>query len=118
MRQALSDLPSGGTITFNIPTSDPGYNSASGVYTIALSTVGDNTFGPSALRRPPRRDEAREPAAGSPYPDDQFAGVAAWCQEPRDPDQGDRETGGLPQMMKTIEFKVTGEQPIHCASCE
>ena len=37
------------TITFNIPTTDPGYNSTTGIYTIALGQDGDDTFGPSAL---------------------------------------------------------------------
>jgi hypothetical protein len=36
LRQAMIDACSGGTITFNIPTSDPGFNAGTGVYTITL----------------------------------------------------------------------------------
>jgi hypothetical protein len=49
LRDAIAAAASGDMITFNIPTSDAGYDATSGVYTIALSTVADNTFGPSAL---------------------------------------------------------------------
>ncbi|HEX8680469.1 MAG TPA: hypothetical protein VF683_10940, partial [Chthoniobacterales bacterium] len=37
LRQAISATPAGGSIEFNIPTSDPGYNAASGIFTITLS---------------------------------------------------------------------------------
>ena len=49
LREAINHAASGASITFNIPTSDAGYNSATGISTIALATNGDNTFGPSAL---------------------------------------------------------------------
>jgi CSLREA domain-containing protein len=49
LRDAIASAAAGSTINFNIPTTDSGYNAGTGVYTIALSTVGDNTFGPSAL---------------------------------------------------------------------
>ena len=49
LRDAIATAASGSTITFNIPTSDAGYNASTGLYIVALSTVGDGTFGPSAL---------------------------------------------------------------------
>jgi parallel beta-helix repeat protein len=39
LRQAISSAASGDTITFAIPTSDPGYDSAAGKYTITLTTA-------------------------------------------------------------------------------
>lgn len=38
LRQAIQDAVGGDTITFNIPTSDPGYNSANATWTITLSS--------------------------------------------------------------------------------
>ncbi len=46
----LNSASTGSTITFNIPTSDPGYDASTGVYTILLATPDDQVFGPSALR--------------------------------------------------------------------
>src|SRR3954465_1949887 len=39
LRQAISATPAGGSIDFNIPTSDPGYNPVGGVFTITLTTA-------------------------------------------------------------------------------
>ena len=39
LRQAIQDAPAGSTIVFQIPTSDPNYNSNTGVYTISLSSA-------------------------------------------------------------------------------
>jgi hypothetical protein len=38
LRQAIQDAASGDTIHFQIPTSDPGYNATTGVFTITLTT--------------------------------------------------------------------------------
>jgi hypothetical protein len=37
LRQAISATPAGGSIEFNIPTSDAGYNAATGIFTITLT---------------------------------------------------------------------------------
>jgi predicted outer membrane repeat protein len=39
LREAIDSACPGGTIFFNIPTSDPGYNSVTGVYTVTLTTA-------------------------------------------------------------------------------
>jgi hypothetical protein len=52
LRDALAGVADSGTVTFSIPNdgSDPGYNSTTGIYTIALiDSDSDLTFGPSAL---------------------------------------------------------------------
>ena len=49
LRNAIAIAAAGSTIDFDIPTNDPGYDAGTGIYTIALSTIGDGTFGPSAL---------------------------------------------------------------------
>lgn len=38
LRQAIQDAAPGDTITFNIPTSDAGYNASTGVFTISLTS--------------------------------------------------------------------------------
>src|SRR3954447_17519568 len=39
LRQGISATPAGGSIDFNIPTSDPGYDPASTVFTIVLTSA-------------------------------------------------------------------------------
>jgi len=59
LREAIlyaNSLPFRADITFNLPTNDPGYHAASGVFTLKLDRNGDpefggvGTFGPSGLR--------------------------------------------------------------------
>jgi CSLREA domain-containing protein len=53
LRRAIATQCEGSSnpVTFNIPTdgSDSGYDSATGVFTIKLSTAEDGTYGPSAI---------------------------------------------------------------------
>jgi hypothetical protein len=39
LRQAIQDASPSDTVAFHIPTSDPGYNAATGVYTITLTSA-------------------------------------------------------------------------------
>ena len=52
LREALTyagTLSGPQTITFQIPPSDPGYDSSTSIYMVKLATDGDDIFGPSAL---------------------------------------------------------------------
>ena len=49
LRQAISSACSGSAVTFAIPVSDQNYDAATGIYTFNLRSVGDSTYGPSAL---------------------------------------------------------------------